>query len=91
MSRIFNSSEIFERHVAQLGIGALDQLFVARDLFDDALVFAVFLYERLDLGQGLRLLAVLVGIALHLLGAERRHQLFVLCLRRGNLVEHVSH
>ena len=81
--------ELLEREVAHLGIAALDQLLGACDLGDDGLVLAVFVYERLDLGERLGLLAVLVGIALHLRGAKRRHQLFVLGLGRCNLVEHI--
>ena len=79
--------ELLEREVAHLGIAALDQLLGAGDLGDDGLVLAVLLHERLDLGERLGLLAVFVGITLHLRGAERRHQLFVLGLGRCNLVE----
>ena len=81
--------ELLEREVAHLGIAALDQLFGAGDLGGDRLVLAVLLDERLDLGERLGLLAVLVGIALHLRGAERRHQLLVLGLGRCNLVEQI--
>jgi len=55
-------------------------LFGVRDLLRHRLVLAVLLDERLDFRKGLGLLAVLIRVALHGGGAERRHQLFVLAL-----------
>ena len=71
-----------------LRIPAPGQLLGLGDLGDDPLVVAVGEDQRLDLGQRLGLLAVLVGVALHRLRCHRRGDGLVALLDAGQLVEH---
>ncbi len=60
------------------------------DLLEDGLVLAEPLDERLNLGQRLRVFAVLVGIGLDRRARQERHQLLVVCFDRIQLIEHDS-
>ena len=73
-----------------LGVAAFGQLLGLGDLGADLAVVAVGQHQRLDLGQRLGLLAVLVGVALHRLGGHRRGDGLVALLHAGQLVEHHS-
>ena len=80
-----SSSSASSRMSASL---SLDELFACAISLEHGFVLAGFLDKRLDLGERLRVLAVLVRVRLHGRGRQERRQLLVVRLDGIQLVQH---
>ncbi len=86
--RSFRPSQLFLGELAHVGVAALDELFGLLDFLEHRLVLARLLDERLDFGERLRVLAVLVRVRLDRRGRQERRQLLVVRFDGIQLIQH---